>query len=253
MRIITFILALVMLGIASPISAQSRKELKEEVSQLNERLKDCKKTEGELTVAQNRIASLDAQVNSLKETNQGLLDNMNNFLSTSKQQSNSISRTLEALRKKENQIKGIRDNFSSQDSIAFAVLTDFKRTLGENAQVGVEKGSIIVKMDNPYLFGSKEGNSVVEENAKDFINRIAATLKKYETLSVSVETGGGDWGINALRASSVAKLFEEEYEVKGNRLKVTTKSNGQDYTLVHLHPDFNEFYLEVRDELKKSN
>ncbi|QLE02760.1 hypothetical protein HX109_14750 [Galbibacter sp. BG1] len=253
MRTLTATLILLAICIASPLTAQSKKELKEQVSTLNDRLKDCKKTEGELTVAQNKVASLNAQVDQLEETNKGLLNNMNKFLSTSTQQSNSISRTLEALRKKENQIKGIRDNFSSQDSIAFLVLSDFKRTLGENAQIGVEKGSIIVKMDNPYLFGGKEGNSVVEESAKDFLSRIAATAKKYNTLKISVETGGGDWGINALRASSVAKLFQEEYEVNGSRIKVTTKGNGQDYTLVHLHPGFNDFYLEIREEFKNSN
>ncbi|MEH6704496.1 MAG: hypothetical protein V7691_06845 [Galbibacter orientalis] len=253
MRTFTTILVLLILTITSPLSAQSKKDLKEEVATLNEKLKVLRQTEADLTVAQNKIKSLEFQVTQLEETNQGLLDNMNNFLSTSTQQSNSISRTLEALRKKEKQIKGIRDSFSANDSIALLVLTDLKKTLGESAQIGVEKGAIIVKMENTFLFGAKEGNSAVEASSKDFLNRISATVNKYLALNVSIQSAGGDWGINALRASSVAKLLQEEFEVTPTRLEVTTKAGGGNVTYVFLHPDFNDFYLDVREELKNPN
>ncbi|MEL4308430.1 hypothetical protein [Joostella sp. CR20] len=252
MRTFTTILVLLVVTIG-PLTAQSKKELKEKVATLNEQLKVLKQTEADLTVAQNRIKSLESQVSQLEETNQGLLDNMNNFLSTSAQQSNSISRTLEALRKREKQIKGIRDTFSAQDSIAILVITDLKKTLGENAQIGVEKGAIIVKMDNAFLYGNKQGSATVEAGAKDFINRISATVNKYQSLNVTIQSAGEDWSVNSQRATAIAQILQDEFQVAPQRIETSTKANGGNATYVFMHPDFNGFYLDVREELKKSN
>ncbi|MCF8714182.1 hypothetical protein JM658_05010 [Joostella atrarenae] len=251
MRTFTITLLLLVLSINTPLSAQSKKELKEQVATLNDKVKVLKQTQSDLAVSQNKVKSLEFQVEQLEETNKGLLDNMNNFLSTSTQQSNSISRTLEALRKREKQIKGIRDTFSANDSVALLVLTDLKKTLGENAQIGVEKGSIIVKMENSTLFSGKEDNPEVTASAKDFIGRLAATITKYPELSVSAQSAGDDWRINSLRASAITKTLQEDFEIAPTRLKVTTNTGGGNVSYIFLHPDFNAFYLEVRDDLKK--
>ena len=78
------------------------------------------------------------------------LANMNKFLEASNQQSSTIGKTLEALQQREAQIKGIRDVFSAQDSIAILVITDLKRTLGENAQIGMSKGAITIQMEQSF-------------------------------------------------------------------------------------------------------
>ncbi|MDG3581932.1 MULTISPECIES: hypothetical protein [Galbibacter] len=238
---------------STTVFAQSKKDLKEEVAKLNDQLKVLNQTQADLSLAQTKVSSLENQVDELKHTNEQLLNNMNKFLSTSTQQSNSIGKTLEALNKKEAQLKQVRDVYSANDSIAFLVLTDLKKTLGENAQIGVEKGSILIKMDNGFLYGDKADNAKIEEPAKEFVGRISAVINKYESLMVSVQSSGGDWNTNSLRAASISELLLESYNVAPARLKSTITAGGSNVSYVFLHPDFNAFYLDIRDELKSTN
>src|SRR5690606_8725217 len=90
-------------------------------------------------------------------------ENLNTMISTSNERSSNIGKTLEALKLKEAQIKFINDSFSANDSIALLVLTDLKNTLGEDARIAVENGSVSVLIDNSFLFGSKANNATVEE------------------------------------------------------------------------------------------
>lgn len=254
MRTLTTTLLLVFVLMTTSVLAQSKRELKEQVSALNNKLKVLEQTQADLDQAERRVSSLETQIEQLQVTNDGLMANMNKFLEASNQQSSTIGKTLEALQHREAQIKGIRDTFSAQDSIAILVVTDLKRTLGENAQIGVERGAITVKMEQSFLYGDKAKNINIEEVAKNFLSKIAVVANKYDKLSVSVVGDAGlEPEIGGPRVSGITAAFENEFEVAPNRLRSILNTGFTSVIKVQLHPDFNAFYLDIRDDLKSGS
>src|SRR5690606_5951290 len=149
------------------------------------------------------------------------------------------------------QIKGIRDVFSAQDSIAILVITDLKRTLGENAQIGMSKGAITIQMEQSFLYGDKDKHLTLKETAKDFLNKIAIVANKYNQLSLSL---AGDPGLDTCSggASVIAVIaaYDYDFEVAPNRLRSIITTGFSSVMRVQLHPDYNDFYLEMKDDLK---
>lgn len=254
MRTLTTSLLLVFVFTMSTTFAQSKKELREQVTALNNKLKVLEQTQADLSLAQRRVGNLETQIEQLQITNDGLMANMNKFLEASNQQSSTIGKTLEALQHREAQIKGIRDIFSAQDSIAILVITDLKRTLGESAQIGVVKGAITIKMEQSFLYGDKDKNIKLEETAKGFLNKIAVVANKYNELSVSVVGDAGlEPEIGGPRVTGITAAFQDEFEIAANRLRSILNNGFGSEIMVQLHPDFNGFYLDMRDDLKSGN
>lgn len=254
MRTLTTSLLLVFAFTITSGFAQSKKELREQVAALNNKLKVLEQTQADLSQAQRRVSSLETQIEQLQVTNDGLMANMNKFLEASNQQSSVIGQTLEALQQREAQIKGIRDIFSSQDSIAILVITDLKRTLGESAQIGVVKGAVTIKMEQSFLYGDKDKNTELQESGKAFLNKIAVVANKYNKLSVSVVGDAGlEPEINGPRISGITALFQDEFKVAPNRLRSVLNNGFSSEVMVQLHPDFNDFYLDMKDDLKSGN
>lgn len=254
MRTLTTTLLLVFVLMTTSVFAQSKRDLKEQVSALNNKLKVLEQTQADLDQAERRVSSLETQIEQLQVTNDGLMANMNKFLEASNQQSSTIGKTLEALQHREAQIKGIRDAFSAQDSVAILVVTDLKRTLGENAQIGVERGAITIKMEQSFLYGDKDKNTKIEEVGKSFLSKIAVVANKYDKLSVSVVGDAGlEPEIGGPRVSGITAAFENEFEVAPNRLRSILNTGFTSVIKVQLHPDFNAFYLDIRDDLKSGN
>jgi len=254
MRTLTTSLLLVFVFTMSTTFAQSKKEMRDQITALNNKVRVLEQTEADLSQAQRRVNSLETQIEQLQVTNDGLMANMNKFLEASNQQSSTIGKTLEALQHREAQIKGIRDVFSAQDSIAILMITDLKRTLGENAQIGVVKGAITIQMEQSFLYGDKDKNTKLEETAKSFLNKIAIVANKYNKLSVSVVGDAGlEPEVGGPRVTNITAAFQDEFEVAPNRLRSILNNGFSSEIKVQLHPDFNDFYLDIRDDLKSGN
>src|SRR5690606_11541655 len=142
MRTLTTSLLLVLAFSISTTFAQSKKELREQISALNNKLKVLEQTQADLGQAQRKVSSLETQLEQLQTTTDDLMDNINKFLEDYNKQSSTIVKTLADVQQREAQIKGIRDVFSAQYSIDILVIKDPKRTLGENAQIGMSKRPI---------------------------------------------------------------------------------------------------------------
>jgi|SRR5690606_10249307 len=254
MRTLTTSLLLVFAFTVSTTFAQSKKELKEQVSALNNKLKVLEQTQADLGQAERKVTSLETQLEQLQTTNDGLMANMNKFLEASNQQSSTIGKTLEALQQREAQIKGIRDVFSAQDSIAILVITDLKRTLGESAQIGVERGAITIKLEQSFLYGDKDKNTKLLDTSKDFLSKIAVVANKYNQLAVSVVGDAGlEPEVGGPRVSGVTASFENDFKIAPNRLRSILNTGFTSVIRVQLHPDFNAFYLDMKDDLKSAN
>src|SRR5690606_2830970 len=162
----TFLPTLILILITSGVFAPKKSDLIEQANELSSVLRTTKTNLGEtqraLYIAESKAQNLEEQMQQLKTTNDALLENLNTMLSTSNESSSNIGKTLEALELKEAQIKFINDAFSTSDSIALLVLTDLKKTLGEDARIAVENGSVSVLIDNSFLFGDKANNTTVD-------------------------------------------------------------------------------------------
>ncbi|ETN95592.1 OmpA family protein [Zhouia amylolytica] len=248
---------LTLLLLTTGVFAQSRRELKDQVESLSSQLDSTTtlltKTQRDLGSAERKVNSLDTQVTQLSESNKELLNNMNKFLSASTQQSNSMNKTLKALENKEAQLKGLRDAFSANDSIALIILTDLKKSLGENAQVGVQNGAITILSNNSSIFGSKTGSSTIEASAKEFLGKIATAAKKHQGFMVSAENNSNDWAISGSRAAAIGEVFQNDFETPANEIKTSAVAGEKDLTIIRIHPSFDNFYLWVRDNIKNGN
>ncbi|TRZ44457.1 hypothetical protein [Robertkochia solimangrovi] len=249
---------LILLVLSTNAFGQRKSDLIAQIDGLN---KELDSTQTELYVSQRRLATaetkaenLDLQMKQLRETNEGLLKNLNNFISASTERTNNIGKTLETLQRKEAQLKEIRQNFSAHDSVSFAVLTDLKRTLGENSQITVENGAVTVVLTNEFLFGASVNKAVVQESAKTMIGKISEAAQKHQGLSISVEgLGPDDIAMNSQRAGAVAQVLKTDYEFDPAKLMAVAKASGPSTVFVRLHPDFNNFYLWLREHMKNGN
>src|SRR5690606_12107897 len=144
--------------------------------------------------------------------------------------------------------------FSAHDSVAILVITDLKRTLGESAQIGVSKGAITIQIEQSYLYGDKDKNTKIVDTAKDFLSKLAVVANKYNQLAVSVV---GDIGlepeVGGPRVTNITAAFENEFEVAPNRLRSILTTGFTSVIRVQLHPDFNDFYLDMKDDLKSGS
>ncbi len=257
MKRIVFIIALVLsiqLG-----QGQNKKDLILEIENLKSELAT---TKAELTeskknekVSLAKAEAFEAQAIETKEANISLMKNLNSFTEASTQKSDNIGRTLETLKAKEAQLKRINDEFSANDSIALLVLTAFKQTLGEDANIAVENGAVSTLHPAAFLFGSNPTSYAVEANAEIALEQIAKVIKNNPNMAVSVESNtatGDNLDLASRRAAAVASSLINKYGVSPTGINVLGKMGTSSITAVRIHPKFDAFYFKVREDLKKS-
>lgn len=240
---------------SSQAFSQRRSELIEEVNLLNGTIDSLETelvtTQRELKTAETKATTIAEQNEQLKQTNQGLLENLNKFILASTEKTSNISRTLETLQKREAQLKEISDSFGAHDSISYMVLTDMKRTLGENAQIGVEHGAIVVILNNTTTFTTGGNQLGLSAGGKDLVNRLSATINKYDTLAVTVESiSNKSWSNASNKAAVIADALIAEGAVAPKRVEATGIMAEADVTYIKLHPRFDHYYLWLREQIK---
>jgi outer membrane protein OmpA-like peptidoglycan-associated protein len=257
MKRFTLTLLLLLIFIGSSIQAQNKKELIEQVNTLNSELSSIKaellESQKNEKISQARADSFESQLQGLQENNATLLQNLNNFTTQSNDKLDNLGNVMESLRKKEAELKFINDAFTSNDSISLLVLTNLKQTLGENANIKVEKGAVVVIMDHTTLFGANAGNTKIEGGSTELLNKLAGVIKSNPDMAVTLEFHTDDtksWENVYAEASSVATALGNTAEIKPERIKVSRKSEMANNLHIRLHPNFNTFYINVRENMK---
>ena len=237
-------------------NAQSKKDLREEVDRLNteiaqkdEALREAKQ---KVNISESNAAEFEAQVLELKAANATLLTNLKTFTESSSQRLETLGQTLESLREKEAQFKVINDEFSKNDSIALLVLTGFKQTLGENAQVGVQTGAVVVQLNSTTLFGSPTSTQL-SADGDDFLSKIAAVIKanpdteatlvtQFDTINRSSATDQ--------RSLAIINNIKTNTPGEDQRLYQTSEGSAAESFQIRIHPKLNSFYLRIRESVK---
>ena len=250
--------------------SQSKKEL---LMRLEERDAELQEIKEELSASKQEAAryraemeSVNFQLEELKTTNASLLQNLNNFTELSNKKTENISKSLETLRSKENQLKRISDALTQTDSTTLALLTTFKNTLGTDAKTGLSNGAVTIILDNLFLFKDVDRNTQVVPEAVPVLEKIASVLKQQPDLKIIVETNSNalefkdlklkdNWDLSSLQAASVVRIFADTFGIAPTRLQSVGRSEyGFDgietTTRIRVQPPYESFYSTVREMMK---
>ncbi len=237
-------------------NGQSKKDLREEVDRLNTEIaqKDeaLREAQKKVNISESNAAEYEAQVSELKAANATLLNNLKTFTESSSQRLETLSQTLESLRQKEAQFKVINDEFSKNDSIALLVLTGFKQTLGENAQIGVQTGAVVVQLNSTTLFGGPT-SSQLSADGDAFLSKIAAVIKANPDTEATLVTQFDSINRSPAtdqRSLAIINSIRTNTQGQDHRLYQTSKGSAGESFQIRIHPKLNSFYLRVRESVK---
>ena len=255
-----FTLAAVIFLSSASVQAQKKSDLVSEIAELKTALDSVKNSlaisRKKEVVSKTEAESYKAQADELLETNKSLMDNINSFTKASIEKSENIGKTLESLQEKEKQLKAINDRFSSHDSVALAVLTDFKRVLGENGNITVASGAVIVALNEATRNGLTSKDAAARAKTDEFIKKIAGVIKMYGDATIVVEaaTNTGEFDIALNQATTLVNKFVKQHSINTNRISAVSKDGGFSEGLyVKVMPKFDAFYFTLREQLKTNN
>ncbi|MBT8311677.1 MAG: hypothetical protein HKP23_02420 [Flavobacteriaceae bacterium] len=250
------ILLVVSIGV-NALQAQSKKELQAEIVQLQARLaqKDSviTATQKQERISAARAESFEKQVGELQDANATLLNNLKIFTEASSRRSDNISKTLESLREKEAQLKFINDELSKNDSIALLLITEFKQSLGESAQMKVSQGGVSLPLSQEFLVGDDESATTLTAEASDYLSKVAQTIKKHGSWEfdlISQENGIIDPPEREAQIAAILQIISQE--TGRNALTISPKRRDGLINAfeIRLHPRYPDFYMAVRKNIK---
>ena len=150
-----------------------------------------------------------------------------------------MTKTLAALRAKENQLSFIKDVLSKNDSTAIVVLTNAKQTLGENANVSVNKGAVTITQSG---FSLNDASGVLVPTSEDFLNKIATILNANPSSGLTI-TG-------ATSLTQISSMLQSNYGIVGDAISLVADSNLGQTVKFEIHPKYTEFYRKVKEHMK---
>ncbi|MUH37156.1 hypothetical protein D9O36_14990 [Zobellia amurskyensis] len=238
------------------MQAQRKSDLLEEIAQLkmkmdsiNDEVVDARKNE---KVAVTKAESFETQVTELQNANNTLMKNLNSFAEVSNKNSNMVTTAMASLEAKENQLKVIKNTIATNDSTTIVVLTNVKQTMGENAKIGVSEGAVVVSSDLSSLYGSDTGTALTAEG-EAWVEKIANILIANPSTSATIEglSMTGDLATPAKQSMAIATVLQSKFAIAAERMTAIGRDgNLKEGVQVNIHPDFNKFYLMVREQMK---
>ncbi len=205
-----------------------------EATEAKEALIECEKS---LAVAKARNESLQDQVNTLNNSNAALLNSVGDLATLSSQEAANLEKSLESIREKDLQIRTMQEAITKKDSVTLALVTSLKGVLGNmddsDIQIEVEKGAVFVSISDKMLF--KSGSTTVSKDAGVVLQKIATVLNSKPNIEFLVE-GHTDnvpissncvkdnWDLSVLRATSVVRILQEDYNVDPTRMTAGGRS-----------------------------
>ena len=251
------LLLLVLIAVTCSLNAQSKRELLAEIDQLKAELtqKDSVIVSAQKNekISTARAAAFEQQVGELQNANATLLQNLKIFTEASSRKSENIGAALESLRAKEAQLKVINDQFSKGDSIALLMVTEFKNTLGEGAQIKVGQGMLALPITHAFLVGEDENADSLSIEANDYLKKLGQVLKQYPDWQLGLITqdnGMIDEENREAQINAVLGIITEETGIPGWQISQRKLDGLINALEIRLHPNYAEFYRTIRKSMK---
>jgi chemotaxis protein MotB len=186
-----------------------------------------------LTVADERVKSLEEQLASEKSNLIQLQKALDKCLTSSGQGNVNISKLVDEINASNKYIKELVNSKNKSDSLNLVLTNNLTRSLSreelKDVDVQVLKGVVYISLSDKMLYRS--GSYMISETAGDVLSKIAKIIKDYKGYDVLIE-GNTDnvpinmmnirnnWDLSALRGSSVVQALQNQYAVDPKRLTV---------------------------------
>jgi len=249
-------LVLVFTTVTLTIQAQKKKDLMDEVIQLKDSIvllnDSIAKASRQVNTSNAKAELFEKENTELRDANATLLKNLSSFSQISKQNTETVNKALASLKNKEGQLKFITDDFSQNDSIAIAILTQAKQTLGEEAKVGVSDGDILFTHSLDFLFES-DGETQVKEAAKAHLIKIGEIIVAHPNRTISVEGLNitGEFELTYQQTLAVANQLLAVEGIQPENVGIMAKDgNFKEGILIRLSSDSKSFYEKLKTEFK---
>ena len=238
------------------LNAQKKSDLLIEIHDLKSKLDSTSNLLAESRrnerVSKTNAENMELEVEQLKESNVSLMNNINNLTQLSIKNSENTENSLSSLKRKEKQLKGINDAIALSDSTALVVLTQIKKTMGEDVQVAVSEGSVTISEKQETFFdGAKKDQ--ISAGGKEFLKKIATFLTTNPNFQLTIESLGASVDLKSSTSWSgvLSTVLQEEFKITPDHVIIGfDKSGFTDEIRFKLHPNFNQFYLKTREYLK---
>lgn len=263
------LIASLYLGCVLMLQAQSKKELIAEIETLEAELATTKE---DLAVSRKneatnmaRVIAIESQLAGLRETNTSLLNNLNRITEESSKKTASISESLTNIQRTERQLRNISDTMTRIDSTTLSIITDLKRTMGENARIGISDNVVTIAIENKVLFGENDLSYSLDAAASTSLGKIADMLKKHPETKLQVHSHANalDFGntapadnleLSALRAVAVSRMLSGEFGIREERIAAAGKGieglSLETTTRFNITPDYTGFFKSIKDNIK---
>lgn len=255
-----------------------QKETKDLLNSTTVKLNECLEKEAG---ASTRVQALEDQVNTLKNTNAALMNNVGNLATLSTKEAENLEKSLESIKEKDLQIRTMNQAINKKDSVTLALVTSLKGALGnladEDIEVNVEKGVVYVSISDKLLF--KSGSFNVTSRAKEVLGKVAKVVNDKPDIEFLVE-GHTDnvpykgnsvlqdnWDLSVKRATSVVRILQDEFKVEPKRMTAAGRSyyipvadnssaanrSKNRRTRIVVLPKLDQFYSMIEDGMKKAS
>ena len=236
--------------------SQKKSELFAQIDDLETQIGEIKqqlaKAKREISSSTAKASTLEAENVGLRDANATLLKNLSSFSELSKKNSENVNNALQALERKELQLRGITDMIASSDSTAIVLLTRIKQTMGENANPNVTDGAVVLTQSLTKLFGSDKGTTLTDEG-KVWLSQLAKIILASPNIHAQVEGLNitGEFGISYDQAAVAAKELVTAHTVPVDKVGVSVKDgNFKEGVSVSLQPNYKGFYDKAKKDLK---
>ncbi len=173
----------------------------------------------------------------LKENNSNVLNQLKDLSVLSTTQAESVKKSLENLGAKDAYIQDLQSAIARKDSLNMTLVMNLKSALNDvndkDVNIQVEKGVVFISISDKMLF--KSGSSTVSDPAKVVLEKVARVLNANPQLEILIE-GHTDsvpiknsciidnWDLSAKRATSVARILQENYNIDPIRMTAGGRS-----------------------------
>ncbi|MFT6995930.1 MAG: tetrahydromethanopterin S-methyltransferase subunit B [Maribacter sp.] len=255
MRRLVLLSAAIVLGCFS-LQAQKKSELISQNQELKFQLDSVKGVISDAKRGEKigllKADELQTQVTELQDANATLMKNLNSFATLSSQNTENINKTLATIGRKEAQLKSIIGGFASADSTALVVLTNAKKTLGENAKVQVSEGVVVISEKLDFFFTDGLGTTLLE-SSKELLGKVSELLNANPKAVITVVGMNitGELNIALNQAATVSNELIATYAVDGSRIYAHGQDGGfKEGIQIRIHPDYKAFYAKAKEGIK---
>lgn len=178
------------------------------------------------------------QVAFLKENNTQALKQLEDMSVISKQQAESIKKSMDNIGAKDSYIQSLQQEIARKDSLNMALVMNIKGVIGnlddKDINVKIDKGVVIIDISDKMLF--KSGSYDVTDRAKEVLGKVAKVLQNQSSIEFMVE-GHTDnvpykgnkvlldnWDLSVKRATTVVRLLQKQYGLNPAKMLAAGRS-----------------------------